>query len=221
MLHVAPHVEPVRDVLLAQYFAELQVPVQAYIPVRRTEYDLHVPQVPVVGVGHEVDWVVEVYVVVVVTVHERLDVEGTAEAEQVAHHIGMTEGEVARAEPPETDAAAGDPVGTGVVTDLGDPLFGQKAIVLDVAQYAVFGVNVGIPAGIIDAVRAEDLHESPLDEPAQRLYHPPVFGFVIAAECSGEDHQRISPRSENEDLDVVAEVMTVEIDERLVHKLLW
>ncbi len=210
VLHISPYVEPMGDVFLTQDFTELQVTVEADVPVTGAEYDLHLPQFRVIGIWHEVDGVIEVDVVVVVPVHERLDVERPTEVKQVAYHIGMAESEVTGAEPTEADATAGNLVCSGIIPDLGNKFFGKEPIVLDVAFYPVLGMDVTIPAVVIDAIGTKYLNEAPIYEPANGFDHAPVFSFAITPERSWEYDQRIAFGSESQNFHIVAKVVAVE-----------
>lgn len=208
MLNVSPDIQPVGDILFAEDFAELQVAIEANIPVAGAEHDLHVPKIGVIGAGHKVDGVIVVHVVIVITMHEGLNIKSTAEAEEVAHHIRVTEGKVAGAEAAEADAAGCYPSGAGVVTNLGNELFSQEFIILNVAFDPVLGVDFGVPACIIDAVWAKHLYEPSFYEPTDALNHATVLCLEITTQGSRENDEGIAVGAEGEHFYGVAKVMT-------------
>lgn len=180
------------DVFLPKDVTELNVVLQAYVPIAGAQDNFNVPEIAVVGTGHEIYWIVEVDVVVIIAVHERLDVESTAQAEEMANHLGMTEGEVTGAESAKTDATTGHFAGRRVVLDLRDKLLGEELVILNMTFYPVLGVGVTVPAAVVDAIGAENLHKTPLYEPANGFNHPPIFGFFITSKRGGENDKRVA-----------------------------
>ena len=205
------------NILLAQNFTELEVVVEANVPITGAKDDFHVPEVAIVGVGHEVYRVVEIDIVIIIAVHERLDVKSTAEAEEVTHHLRMTERKVAGTEATETNPTASHASRTGIVPDLWHEFFRQEFIVLDMPQNPKLGVYVSVPTGIVDAVGAKNLYEASFYEPTNRFQHPPIFSFIVAAQGGGKDNQRITMSAERENFYVVAQVMAVEFGVCFLH----
>jgi len=212
VLNITAHIEPVRDIFAAEHFTKLKVTIQADIPIRGSENYLHFPEFRVIGAGHKIDRIIEVNVVIVVAMHKRFNIVGTAEVKQVTNHVRMTESEVTSAKAAKADAGASDFIGAGVVPNLRYPFFGEKAIVLDVAFHAVLRVDVSVPAVIINTVRAKDLHETTLHEPAETLDHSSVFGFAVTTQSGRENHERITFGTGDVDFNVAAEVMAIEIN---------
>src|SRR5208282_124477 len=99
MLAVVPvDIQPMRNPLATQNRRHLYVRVQTHIPIRRSQYDLHLPdaaQEPLIAhVRQIVRRVVEINVVVVVAIELALDVERSAHADASRHHIRMPHGKI-------------------------------------------------------------------------------------------------------------------------------
>jgi hypothetical protein len=212
VLNITAHIEPVRDVFAAEHFTELKVTIQADVPIGGPENDLHFPEFRVIGVGHEIDWVVEVDVVIVVAMHERFNIVSTTEVKQVTYHIRMTKCKVTGAKAAKANASASDFISAGVVPNLRYPFFGEEAIVLDMAFHAVLRVDVSVPTVVVNTVRAKDLHETTLHEPAETLDHSSVFGLAVATQSGRKNHKRITFGTGDMDFNVAAEMMAVEIN---------
>lgn len=206
-----------RDVFLAQDLAEFQIVVEADVPVAGSQDDLHVPQLGVIGIGHEVDRVVEVDIVVIIPVHKGFNIEGSTQTKEVANHFRMPERKIAGAKSTKADATAGNFPRAGVIPDLWYKLFRKKLIVLDVPEDSELGMNVPIPTRIIDAVRAKNLDKTSLYKPFDGVQHATIFSLEVAAKRGREDDKRVAMSAEGEDLYVVAKMMAIEFGECFLH----
>src|SRR5271157_3711937 len=90
---VAVDIQPMRNPLAFENRRHLHVRVQAHIPVRRSQHNLHLPvpaQEPLIAhVRQIVRRIVEVAIVVVVAVEKALDVERPAHGHTRGNHIRM------------------------------------------------------------------------------------------------------------------------------------
>lgn len=170
-----------------------------------------------VGVGHEVDRVVEVDIVIIVPMHKGLNVKCTTQTEKVTDHFGVPEREVAGTKSTKADAAAGNFSRASIIPDLWHEFLRKKLIILDVPEYSELRMNVSIPTRIIDAVRAKDLDKTTFYKPANRVKHTPVLGFIVAAKRGGEYDKWVAVSAESEDLYVVAKMVAVEFGECFLH----
>jgi hypothetical protein len=132
--------------------------------------------------------------------------------------FGVAKGVIGRAEASEATARYGYFTRAGIVANLGDELFVKEAIVADVALNALPWVYLPVPAGVVYAVRTENLHQSFVYEPPDGVDQLKIFGLVVPPEGSWKDDEWIPAGSEGEDIYVVSEVVGVEFTVGFMHK---
>src|SRR5206468_12286424 len=93
-----------------QNLGEPQAFMARVVPFAGAENNAHVIVFPRIGrVWQIFVRTVEINIVVVITVEERADIEGTAEADEMAHSVGMTKSDVCSVVSPKAGAAYRDP----------------------------------------------------------------------------------------------------------------
>ena len=93
---IAPgcYVELVMDALATEYARHLKIIVFAEIIFRCTQHDIHAMEFSILRIGHEVGWVVEIHIIVVIPAQKRPNVVGRAHREQMTHLLGVPKREV-------------------------------------------------------------------------------------------------------------------------------
>ena len=166
-------------------------------PAPRGEVDVALMEmrekVGVAQVGHVVDGVVEVEVVVVVPVHEPPEVVHAGEGQAPPDEVGVLQQGVrgmvgAEGCPGGRDGDAWCPA---VVVDEGHHLEGDVRVVHRLHVAAVAGVGaLVVPALVVDGVDAEDLHPAGVDVMGERADHALARVLVLVATARREHEQR-------------------------------
>src|SRR5450631_2591045 len=122
MRPVRPDIEPVTDILMGQQPAQQFILSPAAVPVRRAEHDPHIPEIGVIRMRYEIHRVGKINIVIIISIHERTDIEIAAHREAMAADRRVTEGEIHRVISSETAPGDGYPgiarFRTGPRTDL-------------------------------------------------------------------------------------------------------
>src|SRR2546425_10227369 len=165
-------------------------------PAPRREVDVALmevgEEVGVAQVGHVVDGVVEVEVVVVVPVHEPAEVVHAGEGQASPDEVGVLQQGVrgmvgTEGRPGGRD---GDALGPAVVVDEGHHFEGDVRVVRRLHVAAVAGVGpLVVPALVVDGVDAEDLHPAGVDVMGERADHALALIFIFVAAAGGEHEQ--------------------------------
>src|ERR1035441_7708749 len=97
---VAVNIQPVWNSLRIQHCRHLHIRVQAHVPIRRSQHNLHLPvpaQKPVIAhVRQIVGRVVEVDIIVVIAVEETPNIERSAHGYASRNQVGMPQGKIQR-----------------------------------------------------------------------------------------------------------------------------
>src|SRR5216683_3551839 len=181
MLAVIPvNIQPMRNALALQNPGHLHIRVQANVPVRRSQHNLHPPapaQEPLIAqVRQVVPRIVEVAIVVVVAIEEAPDVERSAHGHARRNHIRMPHGKIQRVIAAKTASRQHHLRGPVPPLQIRQKLVDDVALVLHMPPdpRSRMGALV-VPTLPVDAVHAEHLDRARFEFPAQRADHPRIF----------------------------------------------
>src|SRR5215472_4281058 len=97
---IVPHVQPVGNCLRVQNRGKLDVLIQAHVPIRRPEHDLHLPiaaQEPVIAqVRQKIRRTIVVAIVVIIPIQKLMNIVRPAHADAMCDHVGMLQRKVHR-----------------------------------------------------------------------------------------------------------------------------
>src|SRR5208337_4339562 len=191
---VAPDVQFVADAARPQNAGELLIAVPAHVVLARSEDGPHVVVLPPVrAICQIVGRIVEIDIFAVPAIEELPDVEVAAHANAPVHHVRVTEGEVdgvISAEAAPSDGGVGCPI---LVPHQWEDIVDDVALVLQVALHAPVGMRpTVVPALLVNAVHAINLHFAGFNAIADRLNHLVVFVLKKTSARRWEDQDLAS-----------------------------
>ena len=206
------------NAFLAQQAGHLKIRLFAEIVLGRAQDDIHPLEMLALRIGQILGRVVEIHVVVVVTVHKLADVKGRSHREKVRYLTGVAKREIQGLVAPKAASGYANLVDVAFLLQHGHEFLAQKLVVKNVILYAHGrGQMLGIPGILVDAVDAVQFHASGFNERAGRFDELEIAGFVFPAAGGGENEYRIPPGTENQHVDVLAEMVRVKAAMLFLH----
>lgn len=218
VLFPTSYIQPVVDAFLVEKVGQVLVGVQADIPFRGAQDDIHLPERRMVIARQIVYRVVKIDIIVVITIHKHLNIECAAHGKQMADQFGVLKGKIGSVIATEAGTGHCYLAPTGIPADAWHQLMEEHLIVPNVVFNPVGRVNAFVvPAQRIYTVGAENLEETPFHIPMRRLYQPEVLAFVVPPLTGREQNDRIALMPENQHFDIPAEALGVPFVISLFH----
>src|SRR5688572_18947245 len=160
------HIKPVRNIFSFQNFGELDVSIFTDIPIRSSQYDLHLPDSRVGSILYEVHGIVVIHIIVIKAIELVFYIEGAAHAENVAYPVGMFEGKINCMIPAKTASRCANFSMTCFMHRPRSKLMVKHVVVMDMVFYPFSRMRTfvvpTIPVYRIDAV---DLYQTLVHKP--------------------------------------------------------
>ena len=148
----------------------------------------------------------EIYIVVVMPIEARADVEDAAQAKEIRNLFGITKGEISGVVAAEATSCYCYTTDAGFVHYTFQYFMAKHAVVGDVVL-GPFGRGdvCVVPAVGVDAIRAVDADELFFDEPLQGVDQASFLVLVVAAHGGGEEDEGVAFFSEDQHFEGAAE----------------
>src|SRR4029077_10159187 len=177
---IAVDVQPMRNPLALQNPRHLHIRVQAHIPIRRSQDNLHLPvpaQEPLIARVHQViRRIMEVDMSSLVAVEETLDVERSAHGHARRNHIRMPQGKIQRVITAKTAPRHRDLRRPVFPFQIWQKVVHHIALVLNVPPNPRSGMSAFVvPPLAVDAIYAEYLDGAPSQLSIERADHTCIF----------------------------------------------
>src|SRR5579859_2278732 len=193
MIPAGADIQPVRNGFGGQKAAHPFILPPADIIFGRSEHDAHLPERGIGGAGDEIDGVVEIDVVIIITVCEGADIKDTAHGKTIADEAGMAEGEIRGVIPAEAATGYGYAAVTRLMDGAWEYFFEDQPVIVGVPPGSFGrGHRFIIPAFRVEAIRAVDLYLAVLEEPAGGPDEALVFILVVGSTGGGEEDDGIA-----------------------------
>lgn len=214
----APDVQPVVDAFLVEQVRKVLVGIQANIPFRGAQDDVHLPERRMVVARKEIYRVVKIDIIVVITIHKHFYVKGAAHGEHVADQFRVLKSEIGRMVAAKTRTCNGYLAPCCIPPDARHQLVKEHLIIPDMVPDPVCRMDtLVVPAQCVHAVGAENLNKAPLHVPVRGLYQTEVLALVIPALTGREQDHRIALMPVDEHFDLPAKALGVPLVISLSH----
>src|SRR6266446_5585042 len=207
-------IQPMRNSLTLQNPCHLHVRIQAYIPIGRSQHNLHLPvpvQEPLIArVWQVIRRIIEIDIVIVIAVEEALDVKGSAHGYARRNHIRMPQGKIQRMITAETAPCHRDLRRPVFPLQIRQKLVDHIALVLHVPPNPRSRMSaLVVPTLAVDAINAEYLDRAPIQLPGQRRDHPCIFILKKTSPGCWKNKDRLPCVPEHQRFHVAPQFMTI------------
>lgn len=191
------------------------------IPFASPENDAHVVVLPRIWHVRQIFVrAIEINVIVVVAVEEIADLEGAAQADEMADGIGVPEGNIGGVIGAEARSAQPDAMGAAFSAREIEDIMHNHIFIGNMSPDAIGGMNAFVVEAVeIDGVGAINGDAVVIDEPGHRIDQAEILGLMVMAKGRWKNDQRQTAAiPESQHLKLPAQIRRPPFDVTFLHK---